>query len=563
MSVPILAPTPRYPGLMYSPPPISGTKRRHSASNADSLSSKPKRLRLNTPRSQQGIRMSADSASVDGSVPSTQGKGKRGSRAKGLRPARTETLSSLRAELSELKMARVESHKLEQARNVSHAEALQRETNLRNLLAFKDKQLADLRNQQSSLVSSKELLDLRTRLQALEQAKQDNAEAADAQYQELKDRSDAQLEELQRAVDMASGQQLREVSTSENHHRTIEDLNSQLESLEVEHGDALGKYQELEKEFRDASQKWQLDEEKCQEDHKCVVNTLHDRVKALEDAYAQLGSDSRDQRHELEDNYKNRIQVLEEDHKRSTADLKDRVDELQDEYTKVRSNTQNQLRELEDRHKTQLQALQQQTPSEVVDAHDQHLEDLEHQLASLREIQDLASRDRRSLEEDFQKQLAVLEKVCRDADASTQDLRTQVTDLERALEGSHQREEEALQVAGVQHDISDDLQSRISNLQVQHNKDEQDAETRMNEVHQQLNEARHQLNEAQEQLGEAQKSVAESNLRYQELQNARQETPASTVDVARVLETAISDAQREAEATFNSWKVAHDAQVQV
>ncbi len=193
-------------------------------------------------------------SNIGASESSTKEKNKRGSRARGVRLARTESLSSLRLEVSELKKARVEAQKSEQACSSSHAEALHRETNLRNLLSFKDKQITNLRyqhSQSSQATPSQDLLDLQPRLHALEQAKQDDAEAADVQYRELKERYNTELEELQQAIDVATGQQSHKVSISEQHLQTIKSLNQQLQSIEAE---ASKRYQELEKRFSDVSE---------------------------------------------------------------------------------------------------------------------------------------------------------------------------------------------------------------------------------------------------------------------------------------------------------------------
>ncbi|KAF4596145.1 hypothetical protein EYR38_007519 [Pleurotus pulmonarius] len=356
-SAPILAPTPRYPGLIHSPPPISGLKRQRSADDGDGDVDvkKRRRTRLGISQSQPDLSSTAMSDVIDeASTSSTKGKHKRGSRARGVRLARTESLSSLRLEVSELKKARAEAQKFEQARNSSHVEALQRETNLCNLLSFKDKRIADLRyhhSQSSQATPSQDLLDLQSRLHALEQAKQDDAEAADVQYRELKERYDTELEELQRAIDVATGQQSHEASISEQHLRTIENLNQQLQSIEAE---ASERYQELEKKFSDASQQWKVDEDKRREDHEGVVADLRNRIQELEDAYTKLGSDAQSQRRVLEDQLEaasqQREQARREDHERIVGELNDRIRELENAYTKLGSDAQDQRRQLEDQY---------------------------------------------------------------------------------------------------------------------------------------------------------------------------------------------------------------------
>ncbi|KAF7424842.1 hypothetical protein PC9H_010153 [Pleurotus ostreatus] len=452
--------------------------------------------------------------------------------------------------VSELRKAHVESQKSEQAHSSSHAEALLRETNLRNLLSFKDKQLTDLRHQQaqSSHAPSQDLLDLQSRLHALEQAKQDDAEAADVQYRELKERYDSDLEELQRAINVATNQQSHEASVSEQHLRTIERLNQQLQRVEAE---ASERYQELEKRFSSASQRWKVDEEKCHEDHEGVVSNLHNRIRELENAYTKLGSDAQSQRRALEDLHRDQMeaasqrweQAHREDHERVVGELNDRIRELEKAYAKLGSDAQDQRRQLED------QCRNQSSTSALDNSHRQHIEDLEHRLLNLQQqhlhdleeakqrydsLQDSTSRDRHILEDDWQKRL---------------------TDLENARHQDAQHEAEVTQEfqaqLKVQQDVLEDLQARISAMQAQHEKDGQDAETRLNEVQQELQEARQNLVDAERQIAQ-----------YQELETARHQTPTSTVDMARALETAISDAQRDAEVNFNAWKAAHEQGVQ-
>ncbi|KAG9221951.1 hypothetical protein CCMSSC00406_0009159 [Pleurotus cornucopiae] len=453
---------------------------------------------------------------------------------------------SLRLEVLELKKARVESQKFEQARNSSHTEALQRENNLRNLLFFKDKQLADLRNQRSS--PSQDLLDLQSQLHALEQAKQDDAEAAEVQYRELKERYDTQLEELQRGIDVATRQQLHEASTSERHLQTIKSLGQQLQKIEAK---ASEKYQELEKQFADVSRQWRLDEARHQEDHEGVVASLCTRIEEVEDEYAKLGSEAQAQRRTLEDQYKDQLQAAtqqweqdrREDHQRVVEELNGRIVELESVYAKLGSDAQDQRQQLEAQYRNQ---------SAMGDGNDsqcQQIEDLECQLSDLRQqhlhdmeeakqrydlLQDSTSRDRQMLEDDWQKRLASLENT-----------RHQDVDHEAGIAAGFQAQ------LRLQQDVLDDLQSRISAMQDQHKKERQDAETHQNEIHQQLQQACQNLEEAEGQITQ-----------YQELENAQQQTPTSTADMARALETAISDAQRDAEANFNAWKAAHEQELQ-
>ncbi|KAJ8694030.1 hypothetical protein PTI98_008963 [Pleurotus ostreatus] len=430
----------------------------------------------------------------------------------------------------ELKKARVESQKFEQARNSSHTEALQRENNLRNLLFFKDKQLADLRNQRSS--PSQDLLDLQSQLHALEQAKQDDAEAAEVQYRELKERYDTQLEELQRGIDVATRQQLHEASTSERHLQTIKSLGQQLQKIEAK---ASEKYAGG---WR-SSVLWR------------ALNAL--AIEEVEDEYMpKLGSEAQEpKRRTLEDQYKDQLQAAtqqweqdrREDHQRVVEELNGRIVELESVYAKLGSDAQDQRQQLEAQYRNQ---------SAMGDGNDsqcQQIEDLECQLSDLRQqhlhdmeeakqrydlLQDSTSRDRQMLEDDWQKRLASLENT-----------RHQDVDHEAGIAAGFQAQ------LRLQQDVLDDLQSRISAMQDQHKKERQDAETHQNEIHQQLQQACQNLEEAEGQITQ-----------YQELENAQQQTPTSTADMARALETAISDAQRDAEANFNAWKAAHEQELQ-
>ncbi|KAG5221272.1 hypothetical protein IMY05_C4445000200 [Salix suchowensis] len=278
----------------------------------------------------QPLPMDTSPLPTDTSVGSLVAKPKRGSRAKGAKPKQTETLSSLRAQVAELKKAYNEAQSADTAITTSFAQVLERETNLRHLLSTRDKELADLRGRDLTIAdlqqkydglrtqsqdlqekeakytadiarlreelaklqsdaqgSLDEVTQLRMKLSTVEESGRDEAEAAEVQYSELQDRFEGQLHELSQAVD-----------TIHQHQQTVDRLTLELETSRSTHSELLECFEALERNSVKDSQQ--------------LVNELQHRISDLESAYEKLGQDARSRYQALKDDHEVQLCALRE-----------------------------------------------------------------------------------------------------------------------------------------------------------------------------------------------------------------------------------------------------------
>ncbi|KAG5220446.1 hypothetical protein IMY05_C4589000600 [Salix suchowensis] len=222
---------------------------------------------------------------------------KRGSRAKGARPKQAETITSLRAQVAELKKACKEAQNTDSAITASLAQGkeladlrgrvpLDIDDSQGRLAEWKQKYEDALSRyhddveakkaqytadtallhqrltklQDDARGSSEEITNLRKQLSVAEDSRRDQAEAEEVQYSELKDRFDTQCQDLSQALD-----------TIQHHRETIDHLTLELTSSKDGHA-------------KNASE-------------------LQSRIQNLECAYQKLGEDARLQSQALKDDY--------------------------------------------------------------------------------------------------------------------------------------------------------------------------------------------------------------------------------------------------------------------
>ncbi|KAF9493508.1 hypothetical protein BDN71DRAFT_1508475 [Pleurotus eryngii] len=526
---------------------------------------------------------------MDTSVGSLVAKPKRGSQAKGAKLKQTETLSSLHAQVAELKKAYNEAQSADTAITTSFAQVLERETNLHHLLSTRDKELADLRgrgldgeNAQQQIAdlqqkydglrtqsqdlqekeakytadiarlreelaklqsdaqgSLDEVTQLRMKLSTVEESGRDEAEAAEVQYSELQDRFEGQLHELSQAVD-----------TIHQHQQTVNRLTLELETSRSTHSKLLECFEALERNSVKDSQQ--------------LVNELQHRISDLESAYEKLGQDARFRYQALKDDHEVQLCALREGmsgdieaaaardlekrmaslrkkydedtaaHQIVIQELRARIKDLEHAYQQLGEDTQSRYQALKDDHKAQLHTLREQGSSR--DAQLERVKDLEAQLTTLKAKSD------RDLN-DAQMQLEGLHQIQQHA---TEDALTQYNQLQQATEDARRREAEAIRSEDIQRQVATELQARYAQLQETHVQAIQECEDRYQATTHdhtlRVTELQRELQEALCQLTEA------SEARYQRLvEESRQPG-----EIQAAISTAIADARRAAEDHFQT-----------
>ncbi|KAF9497493.1 hypothetical protein BDN71DRAFT_1504770 [Pleurotus eryngii] len=422
---------------------------------------------------------------------------KRGSRAKGARPKQAETITSLRAQVAELKKACKEAQNTDSAITASLAQVLERETNLRHLLSTREKELADLRGrvpldiddsqgrlaewkqkyedalsryhndveakkaqytadtallhqrltklQDDARGSSEEITNLRKQLSVAEDSRRDQAEAEEVQYSELKDRFDTQCQDLSQALD-----------TIQHHRETIDHLTLELTSSKDGHA-------------KNASE-------------------LQSRIQNLECAYQKLGEDARLQSQALKDDYEaqllalreqggsrerekdleEQIATLEEEHskgseahQRVVQELQTRIDDLKHAYDQLGEDTRLRCQRLKDDYEAKLVSIPKQIESEGAGM-EEKVKSLEVELTKMKEKYDADLRDAHTSVTKLQRESQeALRRLSEEAEARQR----------RLMEESRQPEEMqtaiSAAIADARREAEDHFQTRSAEMQTE------------------------------------------------------------------------------------------------
>ncbi|KDQ25867.1 hypothetical protein PLEOSDRAFT_1085233 [Pleurotus ostreatus PC15] len=496
---------------------------------------------------------------------------KRGSRAKGARPKQAETITSLRAQVAELKKACKEAQNTDSAITASLAQVLERETNLRHLLSTREKELADLRGrvpldiddsqdrlaewkqkyedalsryhddleakkaqytadtallhqrltklQDDARGSSEEITNLRKQLSVAEDSRRDQAEAEEVQYSELKDRFDTQCQDLSQALD-----------TIQHHRETIDHLTLELTSSKDGHA-------------KNASE-------------------LQSRIQNLECAYQKLGEDARLQSQALKDDYEaqllalreqggsrerekdleEQIATLEEEHskgseahQRVVQELQTRIDDLKHAYDQLGEDTRLRCQRLKDDYEAKLVSIPKQIESEGAGM-EEKVKSLEVELTKMKEKYDADLRY-------AQTQLEGLQQIQKH---SADDALARHDQLRQVAEIARQREAEAIRSEDIQRQVAADLQSRLAELQETHTRAVRESDDRY-----QAATHDHDL-----QVTKLQRESQEALRRLSEEAEARQrrlmEESRQPEEMQIAISAAIADARREAEDHFQT-----------
>ncbi|KAF9493799.1 hypothetical protein BDN71DRAFT_1508289 [Pleurotus eryngii] len=522
-------------------------------------------------------------------------KPKRGSRANGAKPKQTETLTSLRSQLATLKKAYNEAQSADLALSMSFAQVLECETSLRLLLSAREKELADLWGQvinrdgserelatwrqkydeacsqyeelqakQSQYTASisqlqqqidqlqddaqgslEEITLLCGRLSSNEESGRDDAEAAEVQYCELKERYEGQLKELSQAL-----------NTIHCHQDTINRLTADLRESQHGHEKDSSESSSAYSELRQRFESLENDSVRDATAHKEVVQELHARIGSLEHAYEKLGEDARSQLQGLKDDYGVQLLALRElegqrdlaeqlatlqgkhdknteAHRQLVGELWARIVELEHAYQKLGEDARAPYQALKDDYEARLIVLQEQGAHRQEDIG--RAEDLEEQLATLKTKYDKDIQD-------VQMQLEGLQQIQQHA---TEDAQTRHRQLQQEVENARQREAEAVHSQGIHRQVAADLETRLAASQEDQARTAQEAEDRLQAaIHEHALRVRELQREAQEAL--RQQSEA-SEARYQEMV-ADSQRPA---EMQAAISTAIADARREAEVQAN------------